>query len=833
MPPEFPGAYAIEGVLGTGGMAMVYRARDLRRPRTVAIKILRAEFVNAVGAERFTREIALTSGLSHPHIVPLLDSGETIDADGQTIPYYVMPLVEGESLRERLLRDARLPVADAIRFAREILDAVGYAHRHGVIHRDIKPANILLSGGHAVVADFGIARPVAGTGSAAAQGDSLTQSGLVIGTLPYMSPEQALGQRNLDARTDLYAIGCVLYEMLTGVTPFTGRDPQAIIAQKVSGAFVAATAMRPALPRGLDPAIAHALEPEPSDRFGKAEEFAEALSRVDMRPSPAVGRESGGRFRRGAAIVAGITLIAAGGGAIARWGGRRPVPPAAVRQARIAVLPFEVASRDTTLTLVAGAFTSDIIDALAEFPALSVISKNGVLPFRGSNASPDSVGRALNVANLVTGDLRPNGDSLTVQVRLVDARSGVQLARIEILSSTADMLRLRSRVIDSITSSLRTTIGDQLDARERNDATNEEAWELHAQVEGMQEHELTFTGAMTPSKRARFDIADSLAARAARLDPHWAAPVIERGKLALMRATAERGAAFNAGMAIAPDSITPAALRQDALRFAAEALRRSPGDPDALYLRGKARAELWAASAAGPDSLRLAAEADFRAAVNRRRDMADAWNDLSVLLLATGDYSGAFEAANNALKADAFLRSAPVVMSRLLFTSLASGRTDDARAWCETGKSRHPRDPRFWGCDLTILGWTGTRRADVATAWRNLAAAEARDSSNLLATGWGTRRLLVAAIAARAGMRDSALAIVRLVRSATPPRGAASAQADYGEAYVQTLLGNRDKAVPLLERYLAENPALRRQVAKSPWFTPLHGDQRFIALTSR
>jgi serine/threonine-protein kinase len=649
-----------------------------------------------------------------------------------------------------------------------------------------------------------------------------------------MSPEQALGQRNVDARTDLYAIGCVLYEMLTGVTPFTGRDPQAIIGQKMSGAFVPATAMRRGLPRGLDPVIARALEPEASDRFGKAEEFAGALSGVDVHSTPLPGRERGVRLRRWAGIAAGLALVAAAGGAIARWGSRRPAPPLAIQQARIAVLPFDVASHDTTLRLIAGALTSDVIDALAEFPALSVISKNGVMQFQGTNVRPDSVAHALNVGSLVTGEVRPMGDSITVQARLIDPGSGVQLARMEIPSSRADILRLRSRVIDSITASLRKMIGEQLDAKEANQATNVEAWELHAQVEGMQESELTFTGAMTPFKRARFDFADSLAARASRLDPHWAAPVVARGKMALMRATAERGATFSAGSTVVPGNTNPIALRESALRFAAEALRRSPGDPDALHLRGKAKAQLWAASTTAPDSLRLGAEADLRAAVERRPDLAEAWNDLSVLFLASGNYSGAFEAANNALKADAFLRSAEVVVSRVLFTSLASGRTNDARLWCAAGKNRFPRDPRFWGCDLTILGWTGTKRADVAAAWQKLAAAEARDSTNLLVTGWGTRRLLIAAIAARAGMRDSALGIVRLVRAATPSQGAAAAQADYGEAYVQTLLGDRDKAIPLLERYLSENPALRRQVASHPWFAALHGDRRFsVLVTSR
>ena len=213
------GEYAIEGILGSGGMAVVYRARDLRRPRNVAIKVLRADIARLIGTDRFLREIAVTAAFTHPNILPLLDSGETTDTTGHPCLFYVMPLIEGQSLAERMLRERRLPVQDALRLTSEILEALRYAHSQGVIHRDIKPANVLLSGGHAVVADFGVARPVPGSTRGGSGVRALTETGLIVGTPEYMSPEQALGDDKVDERADLYAVACVLYEISSARRP--------------------------------------------------------------------------------------------------------------------------------------------------------------------------------------------------------------------------------------------------------------------------------------------------------------------------------------------------------------------------------------------------------------------------------------------------------------------------------------------------------------------------------------------------------------------------------------------------------------------------------------
>src|SRR5687767_14070820 len=260
--------YRIERELGAGGMATVYLAHDLRHDRPVAIKVLHPELAAALGGERFLSEIKTTARLQHPHILPLLDSGE---ADG--LLYYVMPYVRGETLRARLERENQLPIADALRIAREAADALGAAHAVGIIHRDIKPENILLQGGHALVADFGIALAVQSAG-----GQRMTQTGLSLGTPQYMSPEQAMGEKTVDARTDVYALGAVTYEMLTGEPPFTGTTVQSIVAKVLSERPMAPTAVRDTIPPGVEQAVLTALAKLPADRFATAGAFATALT---------------------------------------------------------------------------------------------------------------------------------------------------------------------------------------------------------------------------------------------------------------------------------------------------------------------------------------------------------------------------------------------------------------------------------------------------------------------------------------------------------------------------------------------------------------------------
>src|SRR6266516_4404813 len=272
------GRYTVEQEVGEGGMATVYRARDLKHDRLVAIKVLKPALGEALGSDRFLREIKLTAQLSHPHILPLLDSGEV----GGRL-YYVMPYVAGESLRQRLQRDRQLPVDEAVRIAREVADGLDSAHRHGVVHRDIKPENILLEEGHAVIADFGIARAVAESA-----GDRLTATGIAVGTPAYMSPEQMAGQGAVDARSDIYALACVLYELLAGEPPFNGPTVQAMYARRLSGPPTRVSQLRPAVPDAVVRVVQRALSQAPEQRFASAAEFAAAL-RPAAAPSSDLG----------------------------------------------------------------------------------------------------------------------------------------------------------------------------------------------------------------------------------------------------------------------------------------------------------------------------------------------------------------------------------------------------------------------------------------------------------------------------------------------------------------------------------------------------------------
>src|SRR5687767_6853057 len=292
------GRYRIERELGQGGMATVHLAEDVRHHRKVALKLLHPELSAVIGPERFLKEIELTANLQHPHILPLFDSGT---ADGQL--FYVMPFVEGESLRGRLERERQLPIADAILIAREVADALHYAHERGVVHRDIKPENILLQGGHALVADFGIALAVQHAG-----GQRMTQTGLSLGTPHYMSPEQAMGDRTLDARSDIYALGAVTYEMLTGDPPFTGSSAQAIVAKVLTERPSPPSTMRDTVPAGVEVAVLRALAKLPADRFASASEYKAALADLTTGsvPRSGVARTASARSRWRDPVVQGV-----------------------------------------------------------------------------------------------------------------------------------------------------------------------------------------------------------------------------------------------------------------------------------------------------------------------------------------------------------------------------------------------------------------------------------------------------------------------------------------------------------------------------------------------
>jgi len=324
--------YTVQREIGAGGMAVVYLAHDQKLSRQVALKVLRPELAASLGSERFLREIEIAAKLTHPNILGLYDCG---DAGGRL--YYTMPFVEGETLRDRLVREKQLPVDDALAITKEVADALGHAHSLGIVHRDIKPENILFAAGHALVSDFGIARAVTAAG-----GETRTETGLAVGTPAYMSPEQATGTKDIDARTDLYSLGCVLYEMLTGETPFSAPTPMAVIAKKLSEPLPRVSVVRDAVPVGMERALTKALAKTPADRYRTAEEFVTALESGAAVPGTAGGLRRRRLLRWVAAVV--IPVVAVGAMAMGLWFTRQPKTTGdeAISPYHVAVLPFAV-----------------------------------------------------------------------------------------------------------------------------------------------------------------------------------------------------------------------------------------------------------------------------------------------------------------------------------------------------------------------------------------------------------------------------------------------------------------------------------------------------------
>ncbi len=412
--------YTIERELGRGGMATVYLARDHRHDRLVALKLLHAELAHSLGPERFQREIRLAARLQHPHILGVHDSGET---EGQL--WFTMPYVEGESLRERLRREKQLPVEDAIRIATEAGRALDYAHRHGVIHRDVKPENILLTrDGDTMVADFGIARTLGTT-----EGEPLTQTGTSIGTPAYMSPEQAAGDHELDARTDVYSLAAVLYEMLAGEPPFTGPTAQAINAKRVTGTVPGVRTVRPSVPEPVEQAILRAMAPAPADRFATTAAFAQALggagpASAGTRTSVALPTARQPR-NRGALAAGALLLVAIAGGLVWANGDTDDPAPADAGPPRIAVLPFENRGAPDDEYFVES-MTDEVRGKLAGLPALKVIARTSSSEYKDTGKSPGEIGRELGVQYLLTGTVRwekgPAGDRVRVSPELIDVR---------------------------------------------------------------------------------------------------------------------------------------------------------------------------------------------------------------------------------------------------------------------------------------------------------------------------------------------------------------------------------------------------------------------------
>ena len=404
------GRYRIERELGSGGMATVFLARDLRHERDVAIKVLKPDVAESLGRERFVREIRIAARLTHPHILPLYASGEEA-----SFLYFVMPVMKGQTLRDLLREQRQLPVDQAVRLSAEVADALDYAHRHDIVHRDIKPENILLHEGHAVVADFGIGRAiVAATEDTRA---SMTQFGVVVGTPAYMSPEQAAGE-GVDGRSDLFSLGCVMYEMLTGAQPFTSDTTQATIAKRFVHTPPDASTVRAAVPQALSQIVARLLAKAPRDRPATGARVVEALRSGEM---PAVPRR----------------------------------PP----EASVAVLPFTNMSADPDNEFFSDGMTDDVIVALTPVKGLKVAARASSFAFKGKNPDLAAVGAALGVRTVLQGSVRRAGNRVRVTVQLMSAAEGIQLWSERYDRNLDDIFAIQDEIARGIVEQLKVTLG--------------------------------------------------------------------------------------------------------------------------------------------------------------------------------------------------------------------------------------------------------------------------------------------------------------------------------------------------------------------------------------
>jgi serine/threonine-protein kinase len=470
--------YTLERELGRGGMATVFLARDLKHDRPVALKVLHPELASSLGPERFLREIHLAARLQHPHILTVLDSGE---AAGRL--WFTMPYVEGESLRDRLRRERQLPVEDGIRIAREAAQALQYAHDHGVIHRDLKPENLLLTrDGNTLVADFGIARGLGGSGD-----ERLTETGLAVGTPAYMSPEQAAGDRGLDARTDVYSLAAVLYEMLAGQPPFVGATTQALMVKRLTEPPPSVRAVRPNVPEAADQAIRKGLSPVAADRFGTMAQFGAALETAGRRDGGTAGgaldttavaaapasRPAVPPSRRPAVPIAATALVLGiliGLGVLFAWSRNHGGGPAGGSRV-IAVLPFENLG-DSADAYFADGVADEVRTKLAQVAGLEVIARGSVVEYRGTAKRPTDVARELGANYLLTGTVRwekAAGAASRVRVtpELVEVRVG-QTARTrwgeQFDAALTNVFQVQAEIATKVADALNVALADSVRA---------------------------------------------------------------------------------------------------------------------------------------------------------------------------------------------------------------------------------------------------------------------------------------------------------------------------------------------------------------------------------
>jgi eukaryotic-like serine/threonine-protein kinase len=767
--------YRIERELGAGGMATVYLAQDLKHDRKVAVKVLREELSASLGKERFLREIKVAAALQHPHILPLYDSGA---ADG--LLFYVMPYVDGLSLRDKLSKEGELPIGDAVRILRDIADALSEAHRHGVVHRDLKPENVMLRGRHALVMDFGVAKAL----SDATGRQSLTTVGVALGTPTYMAPEQAVADPHVDHRADLYAFGVVAYELLAARPPFTGASPQQILAAHVTAAAEPVTTYR-AMPPALAALVMRCLEKRPADRWQSAEELITQLEAV-LTPSggitptatlPVAAAVAPRSRRLPLSIALGVLLVLLGFGvwrASHRAAAARPgagLPTAAAK--RVGVLPFASRSRDSSDAYLGDGMATDLTTTLAGMTGLHVVSRSSAFALRGKTAR--EAGTALSADAMVEGTVGKVDSGLRVTVSLVNVADEAMLWSQRYDVTERDLYALQDSAATAIASVLGVGVARRADAGRASHRT--------ASPEA---HDLVLRGQFLTEQATEAGLrqAIELFERAAALDSTYADP---------WNGIAQAWF-FLADTYVAPRAAVPP------MRAAVDkALALDPTSAWAHALNGSLLTAYVHDFPAGEREYLRATALDSTAPLV---------GDYGWLLHSRGLDDSALAVARRARRHNPFAYD-PMNMAATIYSNL--GMLDSATAACQALRRLAP-DP----CDERLLIQRG-RAAELVAARKASPPTEP------------VEMLILTEALARIG--DTAAARRQLAAALAASRTRYVREDYIAAAYLA--LGDTARTLEWLERGLAAEAANMAQINRAWRFKPLHGNPGFAAIVRK
>ncbi|MBX9928215.1 MAG: protein kinase [Gemmatimonadaceae bacterium] len=772
------GRYRVVREIGRGGMARVYLADDLRYHRQVAIKVLTAMASGPHLTERFQREIATVAKLTHPHIVPLLDSGEE-----NGLRWFVMPHIEGDSLRQRIDHDKQLALPDAVQIALEVAKALRYAHEHGVIHRDIKPENVLLSNGTAVVADFGLAKlQEAGT-------VTLTHRGVAVGSALYMSPEQSTGSDDIDARSDLYSLGTILFEMLTGEAPYVGQTAQAVIAKRFTDPVPRASHRRATITPALDEVLLKVLAKAPRDRYASARAFEEALTRALRTPAPPRYISSAAhpafRVRRGIALAVAAAVVLTTGTAFAwrRWGTPR-AEHASAAIGSVAVRPFTDLSTTKDQGYFSTGMTDELLAALASIPGLRVAARSSSYALAGEREDPRRFGEKLQVDAVLEGTVRREGDRVKVTAELVNVRDGFSLWSRSYERKVDDMFTLQEEIARAIVGA----VGAELDGR-RTAIANRTTTDVTA-------YQLYLRGRLA-------------------LEPRT--PTSLRDARVFFERAVERDSTYARAWAGLADVACIQAL--NIFEAPAEAFARAKDAAGRAYALDSTLAEPQTSLANIAfffDRDAATAERMHRRAIARDSTSALAYYWYGIFLATVGRSRDALRAAEHAQRLDPY--SPPTAMSVGIVRSL-SGEYPEAIAPLRAVVALQP-DYAFASAWLAVaLAETGAMSDAVEAARR----ATARASDAMLLRGY------LAYVLARTGDQAGARTLLAELERASSARPVPSIFI----ARSWDALGDGAQAIRWLERADAARDAQFVQLRAFPHFRTIANDPRFLALQAR